>query len=92
MTVLRGLSELSRTGTTSKPSFCRRCVATEIELPTTLGTCTRAGVKHRHEQEDQPDSASAPSSSHGQRLRGGAAAAAAARSTTTGAGGGGWAG
>ena len=44
MTVFRGMLELSRTDWTSKPSLCSRWVATEIDAPTTLGTCTRVGV------------------------------------------------
>ena len=54
-TVLRGLSDVSRTVSTSKPSLVRRCWATEIDAPTTLGTATFFGRQHRHEQHDQPE-------------------------------------
>ena len=68
-TVLRGLSDVSRTASTAKPSLVRRCWATEIDAPTTLGTATCLGVKTDTSSPIRPSRSRPPSTSQGQRLR-----------------------
>ncbi len=68
-TVLRGLSDVSRTVSTSKPSLVRRCWATEIDAPTTLGTATFFGVSVDTSSTMSPSRSRPPSTNHGQRLR-----------------------